>query len=95
MAIKVNLMNFIIFLFFILQLANQHSIQFFETSAWQNINVTEAFTCIAEQVLDKVGVALDCTCTNITMCTCSIEILIVVLSLTRTQEFVSNTSFIS
>ena len=45
--------------FFILQLANQHSIRFFETSAWKDINVTEAFTGIAEQVLDKVGVALD------------------------------------
>ena len=59
MEIKMNLMSSIIFLFFILQLANQHSIRFFETSAWKDINVTEAFTGIAEQVLDKVGMALD------------------------------------
>ncbi len=38
-----------------LQLAKQHKCQFFETSAWVNTNIMEAFTTLAEQILNKVS----------------------------------------
>jgi small GTP-binding protein len=36
-----------------LRLAGQHNIKFYETSAWKDINVTEAFTELAQLILDK------------------------------------------
>ena len=40
----------------LLQLAKQHKCQFFETSAWKNINITEAFTALTEQILNSVSI---------------------------------------
>lgn len=37
------------------QLARQHKINFFETSAWQNISITESFTSLAESILNSVS----------------------------------------
>ncbi|XP_064403077.1 ras-related protein Rab-13-like [Halichondria panicea] len=35
------------------KLAKQHKCQFFETSAWSNTNITEAFTGLTEQILNS------------------------------------------
>ena len=38
-----------------LQLADQHGVQFFETSAWANKHVSEPFECLASQIVEDVS----------------------------------------
>ena len=38
----------------VLQLAEQHGVQFFETSAWTNEHVKEPFEALASQILEDV-----------------------------------------
>lgn len=40
---------------FLLQIAREHGIRFFETSAKANINIEKAFLTLAEDILKKVG----------------------------------------
>ena len=39
----------------IVQLAKQHGTELFETSAWTNQNISEAFEALAEKILDNVS----------------------------------------
>ena len=38
-----------------MQLARQHGTELFETSAWTNQNIAEAFEALAEKILDSVS----------------------------------------
>lgn len=38
-----------------LQIAAEHGIRFFETSAKSNVNIEKAFLCLAEDILSKVS----------------------------------------
>ena len=40
----------------LLQLASQHGIKLYETSAWKDVNVTDAFTSLTELVLNEVTI---------------------------------------
>ena len=39
----------------LVQLAKQHGTELFETSAWTNQNIAEAFEALAEKILDSVS----------------------------------------
>ena len=41
--------------FLCVQLAKQHGTELFETSAWTNQNISEAFAALAEKILDSVS----------------------------------------
>ena len=42
----------------IVQLAKQHGTELFETSAWTNQNIAEAFEALAEKILDSVSLVV-------------------------------------
>ena len=44
----------------IVQLAKQHGTELFETSAWTNQNIAEAFEALAEKILDNVSLVVPC-----------------------------------
>ena len=44
----------------IVQLAKQHGTELFETSAWTNQNIAEAFEALAEKILDSVSLVVPC-----------------------------------
>lgn len=40
---------------FVFQLAWEHGIPFFETSAKDNVNIEDAFSVLTKEILEKVG----------------------------------------
>ena len=43
-----------------MKLAKQYKIKFFETSAWTDVNIVEAFTALTEEILTDVSVSYMC-----------------------------------
>ena len=50
-----------------LQLADQHGVQFFETSAWANQHVSEPFECLASQILEDVSICVSSELSDLIM----------------------------